>query len=60
MRSDGGSPGSAMETELIAGLPAKEKHGRSRAACRHTDTGHRIMAFYVAEMDERRECQILS
>ena len=39
--------------ELEAGLSAKELQRRLLAAHRATDLGHRMLAFYLHDMDRR-------
>ncbi len=44
---------------LVPGLAWKEKDRVLRASKRHTDVGHRVLAYYLSDMDERRESQLL-
>ncbi len=44
----------ASETEMKAGLPAEEVRCRLARASRREETGQRVLAFYLVEMDGRR------
>ncbi len=44
---------------LEPGLPVQDKDRLLRASKRHTEVGHRILAYYLWDMEERRESQLL-
>ena len=46
-------------TDLVAGLAAPEVETRLQIGLRLQDAGHRILAFYLADMDSRRLYQAL-
>ena len=48
------APPSPEVTEMRAGLAAEEVRRRLAGAARREETGQRILAFYLVEMDERR------
>ncbi len=50
----GASDNSDPVLQLTSGLPIDEVHRRLREASRATDLGHRMLAFYLHEMQERR------
>lgn len=47
-----------LTLQLIAGLPPEEVQERLRDANRATDLGHRMLAFYLHEMQDRRLFQL--
>ncbi|MBL9086846.1 MAG: AAA family ATPase [Planctomycetia bacterium] len=47
-------PPSADPTEMRPGLTAEEVCRRLARAARHEETGRRVLAFYLVEMDQRR------
>ncbi len=48
------SPPNPAETEMRAGLPVEEVRARLGEAARREETGQRVLAFYLVEMDARR------
>ena len=50
----GANNNSGPVLQLTSGLPIDEVHRRLRDANRATDLGHRMLAFYLHEMQERR------
>jgi Holliday junction DNA helicase RuvB len=49
----GKAPSLAISTELLEGLAPKEAARRARAGLRGGDLGHRVAAFYLADLIER-------